>query len=336
MVSGVPDTPAVSVLLSSFNQAQYLREAIESVFAQTSGDWELLLVDNGSTDGSQEIMREYEGDPRVRLLLFEENGPITKRFNSGVRAARGEFVSFLFSDDFYLPQKLERQVAAFRSLPDDYGVVYGPPLRLNDLTGARWQSPSIDASGDVFRSLMLDHYDGPVEMIPAMIRREALLRHPFHEDLFTEGENVFFRIALTHRFAFLDEPLSVMRDHETNMGKALVPNVANIRRALAKLRRDDAMTPERLGLVDEFEGNLLRSSGWQAARLNVDPAWARACFVSAIRISPRHAVHPKTLAGLAITLLPDRPRDALNRAGHRLRNAPGNASLRHDYERPAA
>jgi glycosyltransferase involved in cell wall biosynthesis len=336
VVTRVPDGPAVSVILTSFNQARYLTAAVDSVLGQTFGDWELLVIDNGSTDESHAILREYEGDERVRLMLFEENGPITQRFNSGVAAARGEFVSFLFSDDYYLPQKLERQVAAFRSLPDDYGVVYGPPLRLNDLTGAQWQSPSIRATGEVFRSLMLDHYDGPVEMIPAMVRREALLRHPFHEDLFTEGENVFFRIALTHRFAFVDEPLSVMRDHETNMGKALVPNVANIRRALVKLRQDSAITPEKRRLVDDFEGNLLRSSGWQAARLNVDPAWARACFASAVRLSPRHAVHPKTWIGTALTLLPQRLRRAINDIGHALRKAPGNARLRDDYERPAA
>ncbi|MEA2316491.1 MAG: hypothetical protein QOD44_680 [Solirubrobacteraceae bacterium] len=335
-MSAVTGAPAVSVILTSFNQAPYLREAVDSVLGQTFADWELIVVDNGSTDGSHELLREYEGHPRVRLMLFDENGPITRRFNSGVQAARGEFVSFLFSDDYYLPEKLERQVAAFRSLPEDYGVVYGPPLRLNDLTGAQWQSPSIRASGDVFRSLMLDHYDGPVEMIPAMIRREALLRHPFHEDLFTEGENVFFRIALTHRFAFVDEPLSVMRDHATNMGKALVPNVAHIRRALVKLRTDAAMTPEKLRLVDDFEGNLLRSSGWQAARLNVDPAWARACFGSAMRLSPRHAAHPKTWAGAALTLLPARLRRAVNDIGHTIRNDPGNARLRDDYERPGA
>ncbi|MEA2285706.1 MAG: hypothetical protein QOJ21_1749, partial [Solirubrobacteraceae bacterium] len=89
-------------------------------------------------------------------------------------------------------------------------------------------------------------------------------------------------------------------------------------------------------LVDEFEGNLLRSSGWQAARLNVDPAWARACFGSAMRLSPRQAAHPKTWVGAALTLLPARLRRAVNDIGHTIRNDPGNARLRDDYERPAA
>lgn len=329
----VDDRPAVSVILCSFNQARYLREAIESVLAQTMDDYELVLMDNGSTDGSPEIMKGYEADPRVRLVLFETNESITQRFNAAVDVARGDLVSFLFSDDFFLPDKLRRQVDVFAGLGRDYGVVYGPLLRCNEITGARWRSPSMRASGEIFADMMTRR-GLPVEMIAPMIRRECLQQHRFHEDLFSEGEYVFFRIALTHKFAYVDEPLAVIRDHETNMGKAVQRNLENIRACLDKLRREPALRRNQRHLVDRFEGACLRGCGWQGARLDMDTRWTRSCFVAAIRVSPRQAMHPKTWFGVGLTLVPPRPRRLLNRLGHAIRRSPENALFLDDYQRP--
>lgn len=327
------DFPTVSVVLTSFNQARYLRDAIESVLAQTSQSYELILVDNGSTDDSPAIMREYEEKPRVRLLLFESNGPITQRFNTAVDVAKGEFVTFLFSDDYFLPRKLQRQVDIFATLGDDYGVVYGPLLRHNVITKVRWRAPSMDTSGEVFEDMMTRR-GAPVEMIAPMMRRECLLQHRFYEDLFSEGEYIFYRIALTHKFAYDDEPLAVIRDHDTNMGKAVRRNLANRRACLEKLRQEQALKEEHRHLVDILEGICLRNCGWQGARLDLDTRWARSCFASAVRVSPREAIHPKTWLGTALTLVPSRPRRLLNRFGHALRRSPANTLFVDDYDRP--
>src|SRR3954451_6824906 len=136
-------SPRVSVILNCYNQAEWVAEAVESVLNQTFRDFELLIVDNGSTDGTPKILQSYASDPRVRLSLHQENVAISRRFNEAVDAARGEFVSFLYSDDYYLPQKLERQVALFDQLGPEYGVVYGPSLVKNDLTGEQWHASSI-------------------------------------------------------------------------------------------------------------------------------------------------------------------------------------------------
>ena len=131
-------TPTVSVVLNCYNHEQYVGEAIESVLAQTFRDFELILIDNGSTDGSRRVMQSFDDD-RIRLILHDENQSISRRLNEGVAAANGEFVSILYSDDLFLPHKLERQLAIFSELPDEYGVVYAPPIRFNQLTGARWK-----------------------------------------------------------------------------------------------------------------------------------------------------------------------------------------------------
>lgn len=151
------DLPRVSVILNCYNQGKYVSEAVESVLGQTYPAFELLAMDNGSTDETPEILKRYAGHRKVRLFLNRDNVSITCRFNQAVSQAKGEFISFLYSDDYYLPTKLERQVECFNRLGPDYGVVYSPGFGLNSLTGATWQYGSIGLSGDIFR-LMMEEY----------------------------------------------------------------------------------------------------------------------------------------------------------------------------------
>src|SRR5436309_2177646 len=100
--------PVATVVLLSRNYEPYVAEAIESALGQTVSDIELLIIDNGSTDGSPDVIRRYESDPRVRTFMYEENAPVTRRLNEGTAAATSEFLSFLYSDDVFLPDKLAR------------------------------------------------------------------------------------------------------------------------------------------------------------------------------------------------------------------------------------
>ena len=130
--------PSVSVVTPFFNAATYLQEAIESVLSQTYESWELLLVDDGSTDSGTEIALRYaESYPgRIRYLQHEghaNRGKSTSR-NLGLSDAQGLFVGFLDADDVFLPQKLERQVASFERHPEA-GMVYGNTLYWHSWTG---------------------------------------------------------------------------------------------------------------------------------------------------------------------------------------------------------
>lgn len=105
--------PKVSIVVPNYNGEAYLRETIESVQAQTFSDWEMIVVDDGSTDASAAIVREYSArDPRVRLLALGRNYgcPAIPR-NFGIEAARGDYIAFLDSDDLWHPRKLEIQLA---------------------------------------------------------------------------------------------------------------------------------------------------------------------------------------------------------------------------------
>jgi glycosyltransferase involved in cell wall biosynthesis len=113
--------PLVSCIIIFLNEQKYLAEAIESVIAQSYDNWELLLVDDGSTDDSEKIARSFcERFPgKIRYLTHEgrENRGMSASRNLGLRHAKGEYAAFLDGDDWWLPNKLERQIALFRQYP---------------------------------------------------------------------------------------------------------------------------------------------------------------------------------------------------------------------------
>jgi glycosyltransferase involved in cell wall biosynthesis len=311
--------PRVSVILNCYNQGEWVAEAVESVIHQTSRDFELLIVDNGSTDGTPKILQNYASDPRVRLFLHQENVAISRRFNEAVSAARGEFISFLYSDDFYLPQKLERQVALFDQLGPEHGVVYGPSLVKNDLTGEQWQAPSIQYSGSIFRDMCRHLHQGPPNMIAPMTRTQLLRENPFYEDIFAEGEAVFFRVALTCKFQYDPEPLSVVRDHLKNAGKAIKVNAEIFSTCMQRIMNRNGLALENREAVARMQAGKWRDVGWTAIRIDEDAAWARSAFARAIKIRAAEVFHPRLVCGVALSLAPRALRAALNRVGNKVR-----------------
>jgi glycosyltransferase involved in cell wall biosynthesis len=117
---GGSDRPLVSIIVPSFNTAAYVAEAIESVLSQDYPNKELIVVDDGSTDGTVDVIRGY-GD-QVRLLQTDRGGPAAAR-NAGIAVARGEYIAFNDSDDVWLPGRLSVQVADLEAHPD-VGVNY--------------------------------------------------------------------------------------------------------------------------------------------------------------------------------------------------------------------
>jgi glycosyltransferase involved in cell wall biosynthesis len=322
--------PLVSVLLLSYNQGDFLGEAIESALSQTWQALELVIVDNGSTDTSPAILARYASDDRITVSRHETNGPITSRMNEAVRLARGTWVSFLFSDDLYWPQKIEDQIRAALAATPAVAVVYAPTIVEDVPTGTTTVSPSLGTSGWIFEDLMLRHFEGPIEMIAALIRREALLDRPFHEDLFTEGEAIFFRLALYERFLFAGRPLAVSRYHAWNMGKAIVRNREWGLRMHEKLRREPGLTDALRPLVDTHEAHIQRSYAWQGARLGIDRAWVCSCLRRAAACDLRSLSHPRAMGAAALAFAPTAVASLTNRVGDRFAPA-RHRTLVHDY-----
>jgi len=320
--------PKVSVVLCSYNQAQYLEQSIASVFAQTHDDVELVLVDNGSTDGSQEIMKRYEGDPRVKLVLFPENGTIGVRLNAGLRATTGEYVSILYSDDYYLPNKLASQVKMFEPLGPEYGIVYSPGIRLDTATGEQWVEASAGRSGNLLHYLLSN--DMIINPISPLIRRECFERYPFAEDVFVDGEGIFLRFAMKYLFWFDPEPTIVMRDTPNNIGRAIKRNILLTLVSIDKLKRHPDFPKEELPTLHEMRINIHRQAGWLAIRMVNDGTWAREMAFAALKLRPKLLLDPKTLATLALSVTPTRARAAINRVADRVMNVRGHRNVVND------
>jgi glycosyltransferase involved in cell wall biosynthesis len=109
--------PEVSVVLPTFNRLKYLRSAVDSVFAQTFADWELIVADDGSEGETAAYVAALANQPKVKVLRLAHTGNPGAVRNAACRAARGEYIAFLDSDDVWLPEKLDLQVASLRSHP---------------------------------------------------------------------------------------------------------------------------------------------------------------------------------------------------------------------------
>jgi glycosyltransferase involved in cell wall biosynthesis len=168
----------VSAIIIFLSEEKFLSEAIESVFAQTYDNWELLLVDDGSSDGSTEIARRYaEQHPRkVRYLEHESHrhrGTGASR-NLGIRHATGAFIAFLDADDVWLSHKLARQVAIMGSRPEA-AMVYGSPELWHSWTGR-----SEDRQRDSLQAITVEPNTivGPPTLLALFLARKAITPAP--------------------------------------------------------------------------------------------------------------------------------------------------------------
>ena len=119
-------TPKVSVIVPIYNQLSFTRETVESVLAQDHQNIELVLSDDGSTDGTSEVLREYAAQEpeRVKMVASDENTGIAGAFNRALDAHRGDYIAWLGGDDVMLPGKLSRQVAALQLHPEAIGCCH--------------------------------------------------------------------------------------------------------------------------------------------------------------------------------------------------------------------
>jgi glycosyltransferase involved in cell wall biosynthesis len=167
------DNPRVSAIIIFLNAERFIEEAIESVFAQTYEQWELLLVDDGSTDGSTQIALDYASRFPQKVYFFEhlghQNQGKSASRNLGMRHARGEYIAFLDADDVWLPYKLEQQIAILDSSPEA-GMLYGDTLYWYSWTG----KPE-DARKDFVPKLGVEtnRLIDPPSLLPLFLRGKA-------------------------------------------------------------------------------------------------------------------------------------------------------------------
>jgi glycosyltransferase involved in cell wall biosynthesis len=204
----------VSVIMPVFNGERFLRQAIESVFAQTYRNWELIAVNDGSTDGSAAILADYGA--KIRVFHHQENLGAASARNRAIFAARGEWLAFLDQDDLWAPDKLQRQLEAVA--PGDTAI--STEARVIDENGAVIRP--IFSHGDnlehstLARTITLN----PIYVLTVLIRRQAVLEVgalDAENRYGTDEWQLWMRLlARGHRFRFLPEVLASYRVHPGN------------------------------------------------------------------------------------------------------------------------
>jgi glycosyltransferase involved in cell wall biosynthesis len=223
--------PAVSVIVPFLNPGPFLLEAIQSVMAQTEYDWELLLVDDGTTDGSLDIARSYvETHPEKVFYLAHpgrQNCGVSASRNLGLRRARGSYIAFLDADDVWMPNKLKRQ----RHLLDSYpsaAMVYGPALYWFDWAGKAEdqsknfeQDTGVSVCGLIAAPKLVEMYLRNSDIIPSasavFLRRQAALAVGGFVDEFRRAiydDQVFYtKLAFREAILIDDEGYFKYRQH---------------------------------------------------------------------------------------------------------------------------
>jgi glycosyltransferase involved in cell wall biosynthesis len=210
--------PTITVIMSVYNAGAYLRPAVDSILAQMFGDFEFIIIDDGSSDGSPGVLRDYAArDPRIRLTVRPNKG-LTLTLNEGLQQARGEFVARMDCDDVALPERFEKQVVALRADPSL--VCVGGHFELidgKDRLLTRLRPPTDD---ETIQKLLLRGHTAICHPA-AMMRRDAVNRVGGYDPHFktTQDLDLWLRLGEIGRLGNVPEVVLKFRQHETSVSE---------------------------------------------------------------------------------------------------------------------
>jgi len=194
-------TPLVSIIMNCYNCDRFLKKSIDSIYAQTFSDWEIIFWDNASTDSSAIIAKSY--DERLRYFKAPETTPLGTARNLAMQKTKGKYIAFLDCDDLYLPEKLERQVRIMEE--SDYAMCYGSSIAIDEKGDEIRRYLVRNTSGGVFASL-LKRYE--INMQSVMIRHEVLIKDnlQFESGMkYCPDHNLFMEIASRYPVGVIDD-----------------------------------------------------------------------------------------------------------------------------------
>jgi glycosyltransferase involved in cell wall biosynthesis len=275
--------PRVSVVLPTYNRRGVLLEAIASARGQTFDDLEILVCDDGSSDHSREAVQALAAeDARIRWIEGGHSGFPGVNRNRGIRAARGEWIAFLDSDDLWRPRKLERQLAVLKAAPDAafiycYAQEQRPHRRPRRMTPFR-----VRREGRMFETLL---FYSLIQTPTVLVRRELLARAGLFDEAqrLTIGEDyeLFLRLAGLADFHFVPEDLVICRTQADSISADRLDGIAQVERvvsaAMERERVAPALAARVLARLDlrRYKQHLLRGAPKQTRVAQLQAALAK-------------------------------------------------------------
>lgn len=199
--------PLVSVIIPVYNRREFLVRAIKSVLNQSYSDFEILVIDDCSSENIQEIVLSFHND-RIVYVRHEKNSGANVARNTGIAYARGEFVAFLDSDDEWLPEKLKDQMEIFAQADEKVGIVYSGYWIMQNSKKFLGHIP--EKRGDIFQDELVRDYVSPTSCV--MVRKSCLEKAGrFDIDMLARQDyEMWLRLSREFYFEYIKQPLSVI------------------------------------------------------------------------------------------------------------------------------
>lgn len=272
----------VTVIITAYNYGRFLPDSIESVLAQSLPPSEIVIVDDGSTDNTPEVMARYLADGRIKYIRQKNQGQPRAK-NRGIAESSGQFIAFLDADDIWMPTKLKKQLALFAD--PQVGVVYARRKWINQDGALINGNERTLRRGDILDHIFVDNF---ICFSSSVIRRSCLDEAGWFDESLPMGidYDLWIRLAARCRFDYVDEPLVKYRTGHANLSKNTLRRYDCAVRIMSKALNDPLISSRfswyvpRLAWADTWSnmGSHLSSQGNRAEAVR--------CFAKAVMAFP--------------------------------------------------
>ena len=302
--------PLISVIIPTFNRAYLLYRAIKSVLQQTYKNLEIIIVDDGSKDNTEEIIRNIS-DKRIKYVKHSKNKGLSASRNTGILISTGEFIAFLDDDDEYKDSKIEKQLKKFYFASEDVGIIYCGIVNIKDGKIMYAYNPK-----DLFvnkNTCLLPHPIG-WQLITGLIRRECFEKVGLFDETLVQREDwdMIIRLSAQYRFDFVPEFLYIRHIHGNQMMTNLIERIKGREMVIQKHKKRFQSYPFALSWQYRLLGSLYC--------INDDILMARKYFFKSIKVYPSnigsyihifltflsHSLHKKVIQKIAFKKIGNR------------------------------
>ena len=274
--------PTISVIMATYNRASLISRAIESILDQTFQDFELIIVDDGSSDNTKEVIAGFmQKDLRVKYFKNKKNLGLPKTRNEGIKVSRGKYIGLLDDDDEWLPDKLEKQINKFQSTPETIGLIYCGLAYISQ-SGKTSKTIIPRLKGNLFQDILKENFFGSST---PLIKKECFEKSGLFDGTFSNGEDwdMWIRISKNYEIDYVPEALTLYYVHGNQMSANFPDTIKGFDKILEKHGANIRKHPSiysahlfRLGIFHCLNGNF---------------KCGQKCFSKSIKIKPQIKVY---------------------------------------------